>query len=67
MDTIAGHNSSYTWKSIMVGKEVLERGLKWKVESRSASNIWQDPWLPSKQNFRVGETRIRMDSLMKVS
>ena len=67
MDAAAGHNASYTWKSIIAGKKVLKKGLVWKVESGGRIDIWKDPWIPTKPIFRVEVSRIRMENLLKVS
>ena len=42
----AGNNPSYTWRSIVKGIEVLNRGIIWRVGDGSSINIWSDPWLP---------------------
>ena len=55
MAAMGGSNPFYTWRSIMVGREVLKMGLMCKIESRCSVNIWKDPWLPSKLRYMVGE------------
>ena len=41
----AGNNPSYTWRSILKGIEVLNRGIIWRVGNGRSINIWRDPWL----------------------
>ncbi|RLN29342.1 hypothetical protein C2845_PM05G03480 [Panicum miliaceum] len=41
----AGRNMSYTWRSILKGIEVLNRGVIWRVGNGGSINIWSDPWL----------------------
>ena len=41
----AGNNPSYTWRSILKGIEVLNRGIIWRVGYGTSINIWRDPWL----------------------
>lgn len=48
-----GHNPSYTWLSILDGREVLEHGLVWVVGRGSEINIWRDPWLVQHENSMV--------------
>ncbi|OMO84722.1 hypothetical protein COLO4_21884 [Corchorus olitorius] len=36
---------SYTWKSILEGKKVLERRLKWRVGDGTQINFWHDKWV----------------------
>jgi hypothetical protein len=42
----ASRNMSYTWRSILKGIDVLNRGVIWRVGNGSSINIWSDPWLP---------------------
>ena len=51
----------------MPGKEILEQGLVWKVESGNTIDIWQDTWIPTKASFKVGEPRRRVEALERVS
>ena len=39
--------SSYAWGSILKGREVLKKGMRWRVGDGSSISIWSDPWLPS--------------------
>ena len=47
MDAPACSQGSYAWKSLLKGREVLRKGLKWRIGTRDAVNLWSDPWLPS--------------------
>ena len=47
MDASVCSQGSYAWKSLPKGKEVLRKGLKWRIGTRDAINLWSDPWLPS--------------------
>jgi hypothetical protein len=37
---------SYTWRSILKGLRVLEKGVIWRVGNGRKIKIWSDPWLP---------------------
>jgi hypothetical protein len=37
---------SYTWRSILQGVELLNKGVIWRVGDEENLNIWTDPWLP---------------------
>ena len=47
--TIPSH-SSYAWRSITHGRELIKQGSRWRVSNGSLINIWADRWLPSKAN-----------------
>jgi hypothetical protein len=36
----------YTWRSILQGVELLNKGVIWRVGDEENLNIWTDPWLP---------------------
>lgn len=38
---------SYTWRSILKGRDVLMEGLRWRVGDGACIQVWTDPWLPS--------------------
>ena len=39
---------SYAWKSILIGRDVIQRGSRWRVGNGEKINIWQHRWLPRK-------------------
>ena len=43
MDASVCSQGSYAWKSLPKGKEVLRKGLKWRIGTRDAINLWSDP------------------------
>lgn len=43
---------SYTWRSILAGKKVLLRGLRYQIGNGSAVSLWYDPWLPLPYTFK---------------
>ena len=47
MEATECHSGSYAWRSILVGREVLKEGMKWRVGSGAKIKAWSDPWLPS--------------------
>ncbi|KAM5560293.1 hypothetical protein ABKV19_021457 [Rosa sericea] len=44
--------SSYTWRSIMAGREVLRQGVRYQVGDGSTIFLWHDPWMPMPSSFR---------------
>ncbi|XP_019095594.1 PREDICTED: uncharacterized protein LOC109130474 [Camelina sativa] len=47
LQTVIGPRSSYNWKSIQYGKELLQVGLQVKIGNCQTTKIWEDPWLPT--------------------
>ena len=52
LDAKAG-NGSFAWKSILKGREVISKGMRWRVGSGSEIRIFQDNWLPDPYLSRV--------------
>lgn len=45
----SGSNPSWTWRSILEGRKVLETGLRWRIGSGSKVIIDEHPWLPKSE------------------
>ncbi|GMI83381.1 hypothetical protein HRI_002007400 [Hibiscus trionum] len=60
-----GNRPSFIWKSIWCAKGLLSLGLNWRIGSGSKVSIWDDPWLPVKENPRI--TSPRTDTVKTVS
>ena len=39
-------NASYTWKSVIKGREVIKCGAVWRIGLGSSIRLWGDNWLP---------------------
>lgn len=53
METQLGHKLSYTWRSLMVAKEVIGKGLCWNIGNGKKVNIWTDKWIPTPKSFKI--------------
>lgn len=51
--SVLGSYPSLTWRSILVARSVLERGLGWRIGDGKSINIWTDPWLPGTVDGRI--------------
>ncbi|XP_021751095.1 uncharacterized protein LOC110716771 [Chenopodium quinoa] len=50
-------NMSFTWRSILSSREVIERGAFKSVGKGKNVRIWEDLWLPNLPSFKVISTR----------
>ena len=48
MEVADSRMGSYTWKSILRGRDIIQRGKIWRIGSGEKINIWQQCWLPRK-------------------
>lgn len=47
-----GSNSSYTWHSIIWGRDLPVKGLRWKIGCGNLVRVSSGPWLPRPSQFR---------------
>ena len=48
-----GPNPSWGWRSILEGRKVIEKGLRWNLGNGNCVKVYQDPWLPIDYPFTV--------------
>ena len=46
-------NFSYSWKSIMKGRNVIKQGAKWRIGFDRSVHIWGENWLPNSGHSKV--------------
>ncbi|GAA0167533.1 hypothetical protein LIER_22446 [Lithospermum erythrorhizon] len=49
-----GSNPSFGWRSILEGRKLLLKGIRWRVRDGRSVDIWKDPWVPRNLDFRMG-------------
>ena len=52
-----GNNPSYTWRSIIEGRTVLEKGLIWTSGNGANINIRDSPSIPNVQKLQSANER----------
>ena len=40
-------HASHTWRAILAGREVLQLGLIRRIGNGSATNVWENRWIPN--------------------
>ena len=48
MEAANSRLGTYAWKSILRGRDIIQRGASWRIGSGEKINIWQQCWLPRK-------------------
>ena len=53
MEASIPRNASFTWRSIMGARKVIELGSRWRVGNGDKIRIWKDRWLPTPTTYKV--------------
>lgn len=48
MESVDTRMGSYAWKSILKGRDIIQREAIWRIGSGENINLWQQHWLPKK-------------------
>ena len=62
MSAELGSNPSFTWRSLIEGRTVLNKGVLWRVGNGENINIG-DPWVPNMPRFKV---QVREDTPIRI-
>ncbi|GAA0176202.1 hypothetical protein LIER_29239 [Lithospermum erythrorhizon] len=58
-------NPSFGWRSLLEGRKILSKGMRWQVGNGKDIDIWKDPWIPRITNF--GSRRGEVEGYSRVS
>ena len=53
MEASESCSCSYAWRSILKGRDVLLKGVRWRVGSGDSISVWNDAWLPLTDHPRI--------------
>ena len=53
MEAKDSRGGSYAWRSILKGRDVIQRGSRWRVGEGKSIYIWQHRWIPRKNSSLV--------------
>ena len=48
LDAKESNSGSYAWKSILGARDVIKKGMVWRIENGQTARIKEDKWLPVK-------------------
>lgn len=49
----SGRFPSYLWRSFLHGRDLLLRGIRWRIGDGTKIRVFSDPWIPAPSSFRV--------------
>lgn len=47
MEVKCNKNSSWLWKSLIKGRDLLKQGIRWEVGNGKKIKFWEDKWIPT--------------------
>ncbi|CAK9177361.1 unnamed protein product [Ilex paraguariensis] len=53
MEARRGVRPSWIWSNLLVGRELLSKGLRWQVRSGDQINFWKNRWIPTLPSFSI--------------
>ncbi|KAK6160805.1 hypothetical protein DH2020_004186 [Rehmannia glutinosa] len=56
LEATIGNNPSHTWRSIIAGRNIHARGLRWNIGDGKSVRAWHDLWIPYQPGFKVLST-----------
>ncbi|CAN1164931.1 Uncharacterized mitochondrial protein AtMg00310 [Linum perenne] len=51
LQAVHGSNPSWGWRSVLYGRELLTKGIRWQIGSGNSINPFLDPWVPNTRLF----------------
>lgn len=67
LEAVVPTHSSYAWRSITHGRDLIIQGSKWRVGNESLISIWSDTWILSNTSHEVCSPRTIFPVAAKVS
>jgi len=67
LDSALGAKPSYAWRSIYYAKDLLCKGLVWRVGDGRKIKVWGDKWLPTPSTFSVQSIPKRLNGNSQVA
>ena len=48
-----GSRASYAWQSILAARDILNKGMQWRIGNRKLVKIWGDRWVSRPTSYRI--------------
>ncbi|KAF7140294.1 hypothetical protein RHSIM_Rhsim06G0103400 [Rhododendron simsii] len=52
-----GSRPSWAWASLLKGRELLMKGVRWQIQNGASVDFWVDKWVPSLPSFCIQSTK----------
>ncbi|KAK9938970.1 hypothetical protein M0R45_015680 [Rubus argutus] len=52
LDAMVMPDMSFSWRSILTGRNILTNGMRFQIGSGNSVSLWKDPWLPLPYSFK---------------
>ena len=62
-----GNNPSFTWKSLMEGRRVIEMGSKWRISNDYLVDAWEHKWINKPPSFKPERGTVQQRSQLQVA
>lgn len=62
-----GGHALWVWLSLLHGRGLLEKGIRWQAQDGASINFWQDGWIPTLEGFKVQSVRPHNSDIQKVA
>lgn len=62
-----GSRASWAWSSLLHGRGLLVKGLRWQVQDGENVDFWEDKWIPSLPSFGLSSRKPTNCSITKVA
>ncbi|KAK9921713.1 hypothetical protein M0R45_030213 [Rubus argutus] len=66
LGAVGNLNDSFVWKSFLWGRELLLKGVRWRVSNGENIKVFKDPWVPGIDGFKLN-WKVGVDINIKVS
>lgn len=67
MEAKCNNNSSWLWKNIIKGRDLLKQGIRWEVGNGEKINFWEDRWIPTIRGMEITTNKPNNNIVEKVS
>ncbi|KAF7113383.1 hypothetical protein RHSIM_RhsimUnG0131700 [Rhododendron simsii] len=62
-----GSRASWAWLSLLHGRKLLKKCLRWQLQNGRNTDFWEDAWIPSLPGFKISSTEAPSSTIEKVA